>query len=169
MKPRRYVFVSAAAAATFAVSFAHAGPIDSPVPLLSGNSATALFIIPGITKNNSIESEVICTNLDSVSGLVGVEIFDSTGGSPLNNVASGDGEQGVAQGGTVTIGTGNTVGFHEDEVIAALPLNVKGGSARVVSTVRKLACTAFLLDDTSDPPVSMVPLKVFAKKRQNGD
>ena len=174
MKPRRYLFASAAVAAAFSVTPVHAGVIDSPAPTLSGQTSYVLYVIPGVTRNNNLETEVICTNLDTVTGRVGVELFASgqplepSAATPLNDVSTGNGAQDVPVGGTVTIGTSNTLGFHEDEVITGLT-NVKGGVGRVVSTVRRLACTALLVDKLTDPPTSMVSLKVLAKKRQVGD
>jgi hypothetical protein len=155
---------------------ATAGVIDSPLPnLQSGQITRHVFTVPGVMKNNNLETEFVCTSLETtLSVRIGVEIFGAAGGSPLNNVNEGfgDGAQDIGPGGTLTIGTGNTLGIHEDEVITptALPAgSVKNGSARILATSTKIVCNAFLTDDTSDPPVSMVPLKTIAKRRQNGD
>lgn len=165
------LFLVATAAASV-----RAGVIDSPLPnLQTGQVTRHVFTVPGVMKNNNLETEFICTSLETLSTIrIGVEIFSAAGGAPLNDVNEGvgDGAQDIGPGGTLSIGTGNTLGIHEDEVISitALPAgSVKNGSARIVATSTKIACNAFLTDDTSDPPVSMMPLKVIAKRRQNGD
>ena len=147
-----------------------AGLVDSAVPSLDpGSSTRVIYYIPGVTKNNDIETLVICTNLEkSKSVTIGVEVFDSAGTGPLNDVNSGvgDGAQAVPVGGTVTIATGSTVGFSEDDVIVGLPLNVRGGSARVVSTSKRIACGAFMVDELSAPPTSMTKLPLINRKQQ---
>jgi len=154
------------------VTYVWAGVADTPPPqLISGQISKAIFYIPGVTKNNSMETEFICTNLEQTATIVvGVEVFDSAGGAPLNDVSAGvgDGAQSVPPGGTLTIGTGNTVGFHEDEVIVGLPSNIKSGSARIVSTSKHIACEAFIMDDTMTPPASVASLKMISRK-QRGD
>ena len=40
------------------------------------------------------------------------------------------------------------------------------GSARILATSKKLACTAFLADDGNAPPTSMAQLTIIAKTKQ---
>jgi hypothetical protein len=68
----------------------------------------------------------------------------------------------------LTIGTGNTAGFHEDESIVGVPPNIRGGAARIVSTSRRLFCQAFLVEELASPPAAFMPLKIIGRK-QNGD
>ncbi len=152
-----------------APTIALAGVADSPVPDLAGDPAKVAFYVTGVTKNNGLETLFVCTSLDSSGSYeVGVEIFSELGGPPSNNAAGGDGVQTVPAGGSVTISTGATAGFHEDEVIVTVPANIRGGSARIVSTSRRLMCHAFLAEELGSPPAVMMPLKTIAK-RQNGD
>lgn len=153
-----------------------AGVGDSPIPVIeTGESTLHIFTVPGVVKNNNLETEFVCTSLSSTWARVAVEVFPASAGAtpipPGNNVevGFGDGAADVSPGGTVTIGTGNTAGIHEDEVITGLAAgSVKNGSARILSTTKLLTCTAFLADDVSDPPASMVSLPVIVKK-QKGD
>ncbi len=153
---------------------AEAGVVDSPLPNLQTGAVTRhVFTVPGVVKNNHLETEFICTSLETTTSVrVGVEVFAAGGGAPLNNVAEGvgDGAADVLPGATVTVGTGNTVGIHEDNVISGLGAGtVKNGSARVVSTSSRITCTVFVADELGDPPASMVGLKVIVKKKQSGE
>jgi len=169
MRRTRCFCIVGAIALLAAPTLVGAGVVDSPVPDLAGDPAKVLFYVSGVTKNNGLETVFHCTSLDSSGSYeVGVEIFSELGGPPSNNAAGGDGVQSVAAGGGVTIATGATAGFHEDEVIVTVPANIRGGSARIVSTSRRLMCQAFLMEELGSPPAVMTPLRVVAK-RQNGD
>lgn len=148
---------------------ADANLVSDAAPTLGGDPSRVVYYVNGVTKNNGMETEFVCTSLDSTGTYrIGVQIYDDLGVGPLNNVAAGDGEQEIAAGGTLTIGTDNAAGFHEDEVIVGLPVNIRGGSARIVSTSRRLFCQAFLVEEVLSPPASFLPLKVIGRK-QNGD
>lgn len=158
-----------AVAAAVAPTIAEANLVTDSAPTLGGDSSRVVYYVNGVTKNNGMETEFVCTSLDSTGTYrIGVQIYDDLGVGPLNNVAAGDGEQEIAAGGTLTIGTDNTGGFHEDEVIVGLPVNIRGGSARIVSTSRRLFCQAFLVEEVLSPPAAFLPLKVIGRK-QNGD
>jgi hypothetical protein len=169
MKKRSLLLGLCGVAAAVAPTIAAANLVTDAAPSLGGQSAKVVYYVNGVTKNNGMETEFVCTSLDS-SGTyhIGVEIYDETGAAAFNNVSAGDGEEIVAAGGTLTIGTGNTAGFHETEVITAMPLNLRGGSARIVSTSRRLFCQAFLVEELASPPAAFMPLKVIGRK-QNGD
>jgi len=157
---------------------AMAGVLDSPVPDMDpSHSERVIYIIPNVIKNNNLETEFNCTNLERTTVRIGVEIFDRFGNGPLNDISSGvgDGAQDVPPGGAITIGTGNTAAIHEDEVIQGLPTNVRGGSARIVSTSKRIMCQAFVVDEVNVPDFAnpgqtpaMLPLKVIFRK-QRGD
>jgi hypothetical protein len=165
----RSVLIAGAIALLAAPAIVSAGVIDSPVPDLAGDPARVAYYVNGVTKNNGLETVFMCTSLDSSGSYeVGVEIFSELGGPPSNNAGGGDGVQTVAAGGSVTIGTGNTVGFHEDEVILSVPANIRGGSARIISTSRRLMCNALVVEELGSPPATLAPLKTIVK-RQNGD
>ncbi len=153
---------------------AMAGVVDSPLPVLQAGASTQhVFTIPGVIKNNNLETMIICTSLDPLASIVlGVEVFAAAGGPPLNIVStpSLDGAESVGPGGTATITTGSLAGFHEDEIIDVLaPASLKNGSARVVSTSKKIACSAFVVDELNDPATTMGALSVLSKAKQKGD
>jgi len=161
-----------------------AGIVDSPVPDMDpSHPERTIYLVPGVIKNNNFETEFNCTNLDSKVVRIGVEIFDELGNGPLNDISSGvaDGAQDVPVGGAVTIGTGNTPAIHESEVISftnlSPPINVRNGSARIISTSKRVICHAFVVDQFSDPdPLppaqpqapAMLPLRIISRK-QRGD
>jgi hypothetical protein len=149
---------------------ASAGPADSPAPTLGGQASRVLYMVPGVTKNNGIETEFICTSLATAPIQVGVELFDAAGGDPLNSVSTGDGAQAIPAGGTLTIATGSTIGFHEDVIILGAPsiANIKGGSARIVSTSTRVMCEALLVEKLGATPATISGLKLIARK-QSGD
>lgn len=166
---RGALFVAATVLA--AAGAAQAGPGDSPVPSISGTASTrVLFIVPGVIKNNGIETAFMCTSLDTIDTTVAVEVFSPEGGAALNNVSSGvaNGTIALPAGATVTISTGTSVGLHEDLPITGL-MNVKNGSARVLSTTSRLLCTAILVEKSGVTPGTISALKVFARRNQNGD
>jgi hypothetical protein len=150
-----------------------AGVADSPLPnLKTGSTTRHVFTVPGVMKNNNLETEFICTSLESSATIrVGVEVFSAIGGSPLNNVNDGvgDGSMDIGPGATASIGTGNTPAIHEDVVITLGAGTVKNGSARILATSSRITCSAFVTDDLNDPPASMVDLKVIVKKKQKGE
>ncbi len=95
------------------------GVIDSPLPVLGVGAAVHVFTVPGVIKNNNLATDFTCTNLSSSTIHIGVEVFPAAGGGPLND-ASAPGFNGtgtVNPGATLTIGTDNTSGVHEDVVI----------------------------------------------------
>lgn len=151
-------------------SLAHAGVIDTPLPTFSdGKPSVRVYNAVGVIKGNNLQTDFICTNIDSVTVDVGVELFDETG-ALRNSIPANNGSfVNVTPGVTVTVGTGATVEFHEDKVIT---FNTSGngadelinGSARVVGTSKNIACTAIIADKLHtivDPAVSSVPPPSF--------
>ncbi len=108
-----------AASLFVSASSVSAGVADSPLPVFSGGPAQHVFSVPGAIKNNNVETEFICTSLASDPITIGVETFRSSGGTPLNDVnpPTLNGAGTVQPGETITIGTANTAGIHEDKVI----------------------------------------------------
>lgn len=152
-----------------------AGVVDSATPTLSvgGSPSRHVYTIPGVIKNNNLETVVVCTSLETINSFrFAVEVFASTGGAPLNTagVPTLNGADTLAPGETRAIGTDNTVGIHEDKVIAGLaPASLRNGSARVVSESTRIVCNAWAVDELNDPPASSIALKVMKAKKQNGD
>jgi len=143
-----------------------AGPTDTPLPTFSDSkAAVSVYIAAGVIKNNNIETDVICTNIDTVPVDIGLEVFDETG-ALRNSIAAGSGAMlNVGVGKTVTVGTAGTAELHEDQVIT---LNAAGnattvlrnGSGRVVATSKNLICTAAVVDKVHtvlDPATSSLP------------
>src|SRR5207245_11172018 len=90
---------------------ATAGPTDTPFPTFSdGRPAVSVYIAAGVIKNNNLETDFVCTNLDTVAIDIGLEVFDETG-ALRNSIAAGSGALlNVGVGRTVTVGTdGNAV------------------------------------------------------------
>ncbi len=148
----------------------HAGVIDTPLPTFSdGKASVRVYNAVGVIKANNLQTDFICTNLDSITVDVGVELFDETG-ALRNSIAADNGSfVNVTPGVTVTVGTGNTVEFHEDKTITFNTSGnganeLKNGSARVVGTSKNIACTAIIADKLHtivDPTVSSVPPPPF--------
>jgi hypothetical protein len=92
---------------------------------------------------------------------VGIEIFTSAG-NPIGDVVGHS--LTVGPGATVLSGTRATgiPGVDSD-----LGVGISKGSARILATSKKLACTAFLAVTLSTPPSSMVSLTIIKKTKQN--
>src|SRR5436309_15390399 len=70
---------------------AHAGPTDTPLPTFSdGKPSMRVYHALGVIKANNLQTDVICTNLDSMAVDIGVEVFHETG-ARRNSVPSGAG------------------------------------------------------------------------------
>jgi len=145
---------------------AAAGPTDTPLPTFSDSKAAVnVYIASGVIKNNNLETDFFCTNIDTVAVDIGLEVFDETG-ALRNSIAAGSGAfLNVGVGKTVTIGTSGTAALHEDQ---AVTLNAAGnatavlrnGSGRVVATSKNLICTAVVVDKLHavlDPATSSLP------------
>ncbi len=144
-----------------------AGPTDTPLPTFSdGKAAVAVYTAFGVIKHHNLETDFLCTNVDTIAVDIGLEVFDETG-ALRNSVAAGSGAiLNVVPGKTVTIATGATVVLHEDLTISTLGAGGNGtnslanGSGRVVGTSKNIACTAILVDKLHaivDPAISSVP------------
>ena len=170
---RRYIVRRLAIAAVAfgtalgAATVATAGPADTPLPSFSdGKPAVAVYYAFGVVKNNNLETDFVCTNIDSTARNIGLQVFDETGALRNALGANTNGEfLNVAPGVTVTVGTSGTAVLHEDQT---LTLNVAGnglnqlrnGSARVIGTSKNLSCSAMLVDKLHsilDPGVSSQP------------
>jgi hypothetical protein len=133
---------------------AHAGPADTPLPAFSdGKAAVKVYTAVGVIKNNNLETAFFCTNLDSASQDIGVEVFDETG-ARRNAINAGNNGAvlNVGPGQTKTVSTSPTAVLHEDASIT-LDLgtgnatnNLRNGSGRVVATSKNISCTAILVD-----------------------
>jgi hypothetical protein len=147
---------------------ASAGVVDSPLPMIPGiGKLKHVYTITGVSDGGDLGTAFICTNLDSKSVFVGVEIFAAGGGTPMNDVTMDDGTALASPGQTVTIELEQIVSFFETDLINETN-QVAHGSARIVATSTKLLCTAALVEKFTEPAVSMLPLPVI-RKTQKGD
>ena len=64
-------------------------------------------------------------------------------------------------------GTGAAVGIFIDSDLGGG--SISKGSARILATSKKVACTAFVADFANDPPTSAWQLNILAKTKQKGD
>ncbi|TMA44944.1 MAG: hypothetical protein E6J81_13695 [Deltaproteobacteria bacterium] len=143
-----------------------AGPTDTPLPTFSDtHHAVSVYIAAGVIKNNNLETDVVCTNIDTVAVDIGLEVFDETG-ALRNSIAAGSGASlNVGVGKTVTVGTAGTAELHEDQVITLNGAGnattvLRNGSGRVVATSKNIICTAVVADKlhtVQDPAVSSLP------------
>ena len=161
MKIRSAVIAVVVALATSAV----AGIADSPLPVLSAGATTFhLYSVPGVIAGGGLETYFSCTSTDTATMQVGVELFAAPGGAPDNDAAATS--LSVAAGATVMFGTGTAAGLSIDSNLGGG--GVSKGSARILATSKKLACTAFIADAGNAPPTSMVHLDMISKLKQKG-
>ncbi len=137
---------------------ARAGIADTPLPVFAdGKQSIRVLAVSGVVKRAALQTDFLCTSFDSVPVDIGVEIFDTGGGPPLNSIAAGSGAVlDVVPGQTVTMGTSATAAFLESTTIALAA--VAQGSARVVASSSKVRCNVVVLDDTVSPPVALTAL-----------
>lgn len=158
---------STGVAAWVIAALAVAGPADTPLPTFSdGKPAVAVYYAFGVIKNNNLETDFVCTNIDAASQDIALQVFDETGALRNDLGANANGEfLAVAPGATVTVGTSGTQVLHEDQT---LNLNAAGstanllrnGSARIVGTSKNVSCSAMLVDKLhriEDPLTSSLP------------
>ena len=147
---------------TLAAAPTFAGIADSPLPvLIPGERTLHLYSIPGIIRAASLGTFFSCTSTDTAPMQVGVEIF-AVSGAPLNDAAASS--LSVGPGATVMFGTSTAPGFIISSDLGAPAISK--GSARVLSTSKKLICTAFVADRFNDPPQTSFQLTIIAKLKQ---
>lgn len=131
------------------------GPtLPNPLPQFSdGKGSVHIMTVPGALKRDQLQTEIMCSSLDSVPVDIGAEIF-AADGTLLNDINADVGAVlNVAPGQTVTIGTSATLAFLESTVI---PLN-NGlqGAARIVASSSDVRCNVFTVDDALTPPAAL--------------
>src|SRR5262245_22086583 len=143
-----------------------AGPTDTPLPTFSDTkAAVSVYIAAGVIKNNNLETDVFCTNIDTVPVDIGLEVFDETG-ALRNSIATGSGAfLNVGVDKTVTVAPAGTAKLHHDQSITQNTAGnattlLRNGSGRVVDTSKNLICTAVVVDKlhmVQDPATSSLP------------
>lgn len=163
MKARLALSVLAACAALLAAPGARAGIADSPLPVLTtGTTTFHLYSVPGVIGGGSLGTYFSCTSTDTTTMQVGVELFGPAGGAPGNDAVATS--LSVAPGATVIFGTGAAVGISiSSDLLGGF---ISKGSARILATSKKVACTVFIADRGNDPPTSMAQLTIIAKLKQ---
>jgi hypothetical protein len=156
----------AAMLAVLAAPKARAGIADSPLPILTAGKTTFhLYSVPGvIAAFAGLGTYFACTSTDTATIRVGVELFSAQGGTPANDAAATS--LSVAAGATVIFATNGAAGILADSSLSGGSFSK--GSARVLATSRKLACTAFVADANNLPPATSWHLNVIKKNTQTG-
>jgi len=159
---RTTILLFAALAALLAAPQTRAGIADSPLPVLTAAETTFhLYSVPGVISSGGLRTYFSCTSTDTATMQVGVELFGPAGGAPANDAAAAS--LSVAAGATVIFGTGGAVGISIDSNLGS---GGSRGSARILATSKKLACTVFVADTGNAPPTSMVQLTIIKKTSQ---
>ena len=141
----------ATAAALAVGSPALGGVIDSPVPNLNGEAASAVFYVTGVqaTVGEAVDGDGVknldtvftCTSLESAASLtVGVQVFTYTGVEVTVQPAA----QTLKPGQTAAISTHRVAGLLSSDILDLGGKTVPGGSARIISTSKKVMCSAIL-------------------------
>jgi hypothetical protein len=135
-----------------------AGVVDSPLP---APFTKHVFTVPGVIDSN-LGTFFSCTNLDAANVTVGVELFAQFGGGPVNDVVATSLTLGAGE--TRTFATGSSANIVIDSALGAGSFSK--GSARILSTSKKIACTAYVADRLNSPPTSGWQLTIIAKTKQ---
>jgi hypothetical protein len=131
-----------------------AGIADTPLPA----GAIYLYSVPGVTNvSGGLATIFTCTSVSTSAQTVTVEVFDQTG------TASGSGNKIVNAGDSVRFGTQNSAVFFVDVLLGSGL--VKSGAARILSTDKKLMCTADMIDSSGSTTFTM-HLEMIAKLKQ---
>ena len=163
MNTLRSTLLAAVVSLALAAPQVWAGIADSPLPVLTAGVTTLhLYSVPAVIRSAGLGTFFACTSTDTATMQVGVELFAGPGGTAANDAAATS--LSVASGATVIFGTGGAVGILISSNLAGGSFSK--GSARILATSKKLACTAFLADIGNAPPTSMAQLTIIKKTTQ---
>jgi hypothetical protein len=148
-----------------------AGIADTPLPVLEvGKKTYHLYSVPGAVDGGNLSTFFVCTSTDTAPETVAVETFGGLGGDPYNDAAAES--YSVLPGATGRFGTQQPV----NDVLGGVGVNSTvsfpgpgTASARILSTSKKLVCTAFVGDRINVPPQTSWQLTIIKKKTQKGD
>jgi hypothetical protein len=142
---------------------AFAGLADTPLPTFGGQKLFHLFSVPGVVKTSKLDTVVCCSAVSKKAPFtIGFEVFDTVG-----DRVAGPGFLGGGEGGSGCFATGLIVSTPVN-YLNSVPTMV-GGSMRITSTIKEVICSVFIVDNTNNPPQSMVSLSVVSKVKQKGD
>ena len=154
----RYAPVALLAGITCTAAPTFAGIVDSPIP---APFKQHVYSVSGVV-NDGWATMFFCTNADKKAVTIGVEVFGEAGGAPANDAASN--ALLTLPGQSVLFVTNGVGGFLADSGLS--PGTISKGSARILSTSKKIVCSAVLAKTDG---TSMAPLSVVAKTKQKGD
>ena len=149
---RRILTFAGLLALTLAAPAAQA-QITSPPPA----GTTHLYTVPGVVNAGNLATYLTCTSVSTASQTITVDVFSQTGAS------AGSATSVLGAGKSMRFGTQASPALLVDTLITTTP--VASGVARIVSTDKKLLCTAAVADATSGSPV-MAELTIVAKLKQ---
>jgi hypothetical protein len=132
---------------------AHA-QLTSPIPA----GTIYLFSVVGVMNQGGLGTYFSCTSTSPDAQNVTVEAFDG------DAVASGSATLVVAAGKGVRFGTQNAASLVVDSILGSGAIN-GGGTARILSTSKKLLCHAFVATTAGGIP-TFTPLTIVAKLKQ---
>jgi hypothetical protein len=151
-EPLAYSLIVTLTALTLAAPAALA-QINGPVPA----GTYHLFSVAGVINAGNLGSYFNCTSTNNDPQTVTVEAFDSVG------ALSGSASLVIGAGASVRFGTKNAAGLLVDSNLVSGGIST--GSARILSTGKKLLCHAFVTDSTAATP-TLTSLTIVAKLKQ---
>ncbi|MGR8942115.1 MAG: hypothetical protein ACU83P_11055 [Gammaproteobacteria bacterium] len=121
-----------------------------PFPeIYGGQTGKWVYTVTGIAASRDpggLDVAFNCTSMDNKRAILGIEIYDEFG-ILQNFIYDGNG----------VFETNKIEATLEDELIK--PVDARQGSARIISTTKKLICNAFLMgDDSAQPTMLALPV-----------
>lgn len=146
-----------------------AGIVDTPLPVLDPMKPTLhLYSVPGMPIAESPQTYFACTSTDTSPLTIGIEVFNSSGflvnDATATAVTLNSGETrvfGLDASPLWPIGSGADIYPHVDLGVS----QSTWGSARILSTSKKVACNAFAAVPEYSPP-TMMHLTIIRKTVQ---
>ncbi len=151
--PRITPALIGAAVALALATPAHA-QLTSPIPA----GTIYLFSVVGVMNQGGLGTYFSCTSTSALAQTVTVEVFDGAG------MTSGSGSLIVAAGKGARFSTQAAAGLVTDSLLASGSID-GGGTARILSTDKKLLCHAFVATTSGTLP-TMTPLTIVKKLKQ---
>ncbi len=124
---------------------------------------TPRFVVPGVMNTGPLGTFFFCTNPSEAPVAVGIQVL-AADGTPINVPSDTSGLLGPHT--TIMFGTDVASGLSVEQNLAVGI--VDHGSAQIVGSSYRIACSVFLADRYSNPPSSMTTLSVV-KGKQKGD
>jgi hypothetical protein len=136
--------------------------------LQAGATTLHLYSVLGvINTGNVVQTRLFtgfaCTNTSTSPLFVSVEVFPIGGGGPVNDATTT--VVSLAAGASVVFTT-QPNGWGTQTLLAPPLPEIATGSARILSTSKHLACSAFVADAAGTQPQSQRSLTIIAKLKQ---